>query len=100
MRSAIVLVLLVVGLARADESTIRGPSGWRFFDASREHLMVIAESEVTTWPGECYLRFNEHGDIAIVGNDPTPCADKLETAARLARATQRVNRSMRKKAVR
>lgn len=91
MRSEI-LVLCVLLVLFVAGSVLAG--GIQYGEGHLATRILDTECDPTEikWPSTCHIHFMKSGDVRIEGEDITPCAEKLETAARLARAAQRVNR--------
>lgn len=97
MRMLIALTIVIAAAAHAEpELAATTYPRLDIGEASSGHHVISFPSMTSptfeSWPSTCHLVLNDRGDLSIVGPDVTPCAERLETAARLARAAQRVNR--------
>lgn len=103
MRRILAAAVLLAAPARADDAGVAYPT---ISSGPEPQAYLLIENGFDPnqkrphWPKGCTLVFTQDGDLRLTGADVDPCAEKLETAARLARAAQRVNRSARKKAIR
>lgn len=58
--------------------------------------IALADAPIVEVPEHCAIS----KELRVTGPDRAPCVEKLETAARLARAEQRVNASVKRRAKR